>query len=130
LKFAYNDYIGGLLLKKYFGEKQKLIGIFETIYKNRISATTNSPGNTFRNDDNLETLRVLDVAVSNVLAESSVLSGFPEYQYRGMKNIFKDLMRHLDNRSKTSNYGIPITVFNGEIHPEYDGITGIISAII
>jgi cellulose biosynthesis protein BcsQ len=130
LKFAYNDYIGGLLLKKYFGEKPKMIGILETIYKNRIGATTGSPGDTFRNDDNLETLRQLDAAVSNVLTEDSVLSMFQKYQYPGMKNIFKNLIRHLDNRSKPNHYGIPITVSNGEIHTEYGGITSIINTIL
>ena len=130
LKFAYNDYIGGILLKKYFGEKPQLIGILETIYKNRVGATTSSPGNTFRNNDNLETFRMLDAAISSVLAEDSVLSKYPMYLYPNMKNIFKNLIRHLDNRSTPSNYGIPITVSNGEIHAEYSGITGIINAIL
>lgn len=130
LKFAYNDYIGGILLKKYFGEKPKLVGILETIYKNRVRATTDSPGNTFRNDDNLETLRMLDASVSKILVEDSVLSKFPAYQYSGMRNIFKNLIRHLDNRSTPSNFGIPITVSNGEIHDEYKGITKIISMIL
>jgi cellulose biosynthesis protein BcsQ len=129
LKFAYNDYIGGVLLKKYFGEKPKLIGILETIYKNRTGATTSIPGNTFRNNDNLETLRMLDAAVSKVLTEDSVLSKFPAYQYPNMKNVFKNLIRHLDNRSTPSNYGIPITVSNGEIHDEYNGFTDIINNI-
>jgi cellulose biosynthesis protein BcsQ len=130
LKFAYNDYIGGVLLKKYFGEKPKLIGVLETIYKNRVGATTSSPGNTFRNDDNLTTLRILDAAISNVLIEGSVLSKFPVYQYPNMNNIFKNLIRHLDNRSTPSNYGIPITVSNGEIHDEYNGFTDIITKIL
>jgi cellulose biosynthesis protein BcsQ len=130
LKFAYNDYIGGILLKKYFGEKPQLVGILETIYKNRVGATTSSPGNTFRNNDNLETLRMLDASISKVLVEDSVLSKFPAYQYSGMKNVFKNLIRHLDNRSTPSNYGIPITVSNGEIHDEYRGITDIISTIL
>lgn len=130
LKFAYNDSIGGILLKKYFGEKPKLLGILETIYKNRKCATESHPGNTFRDDDNLATLQGLDASVSKVLAEESVLSKFPQYQYPNIKNIFKNLIRHLDNRSSPGNYGIPITVSNGEIHTEYDGITDIISTII
>jgi cellulose biosynthesis protein BcsQ len=130
LKFAYNDYIGGLLLKKYFGEKPKLIGILETIYKNRADTTIGSAGNIFRNNNNLATLLGLDAAISEVLVEDSVLSKFPAYQYPNMKNIFKNLIRHLDNRSNPSNYGIPITVSNGEIHAEYSGITNIISTIL
>jgi cellulose biosynthesis protein BcsQ len=129
LKFAYNDDIGGVLLKKYFGEKPKLTGILETIYKNRVGATTLLPGNTFRNNDNLATLRNLDAAISEVLTDDSVLSKYPVYQYHGMKNIFKNLIRHLDNRSTPGNYGIPITVSNGEIHAEYSGITEIINNI-
>jgi cellulose biosynthesis protein BcsQ len=130
VKFAYNDYIGGILLKKYFGEKPKMIGILETIYKNRSGATTNSSGNTFRNNDNLQNLRGLDAAVSKVLTENSVLSKFPQYQYPDIKNIFKTLVRHLDNRSTPSNFGIPITVYNGDIHDEYDEITNIINTIL
>jgi cellulose biosynthesis protein BcsQ len=130
LKVAYNDDIGGVLLKKYFGEKPKLTGILETIYKNRVGATTILPGNTFRNDDNLATLRNLDAAISEVLTDASVLSNHLEYQYPNMKNIFKNLIRHLDNRSTPSNYGIPITVSNGEIHAEYGGITEIINSIL
>jgi cellulose biosynthesis protein BcsQ len=129
LKFAYNDDIGGVLLKKYFGEKPKLTGILETIYKNRPGATTDFPGNTFRNNDNLATLRNLDAAVSKVLADDSVLSKYSDYHYPDMKNIFKNLIRHLDNRSTPGNYGIPITVSNGEIHAEYSGITEIINNI-
>jgi cellulose biosynthesis protein BcsQ len=130
LKFAYNDFIGGILLKKYFGEKPKLIGILETIYKNRTGATQISSGNTFRENNNLATLQGLDASVSNVLTEESVLSQFPQYQYPNIKNIFKNLIRHLDNRSSPGNYGIPITVSNGEIHTEYDGITDIINTIL
>jgi cellulose biosynthesis protein BcsQ len=128
LKFAYDK--GGILLKKYFGNKPRLVGILETIYKNRTGATIISPGNISRNIDNLETLRALDSAVSVVLSENSVISDFPEYQYAGIKNIFKVLIRHLDNRSTPNNYGIPITVSNGDIHGEYNGITDIISRIL
>jgi cellulose biosynthesis protein BcsQ len=130
LKFAYNDFIGGILLKKYFGDKPKLIGILETIYKNRTGATQTSPGNTFRDNNNLVTLQGLDASVSKVLIEESVLSNFPQYQYPNIKNIFKNLIRHLDNRSSPGNYGIPITVSNGEIHTEYNGITDIINTIL
>jgi cellulose biosynthesis protein BcsQ len=129
-KFAYNDYIGGILLKKYFGKKPKMIGILETIYKNRTGATTNSSGNTFRNNNNLEPLKNLDEAVEKVLTECSVVSKFPQYQYSGIHNIFKTLVRHLDNRSTPSDYGIPITVYNGDIHVEYSEITNIINSIL
>jgi hypothetical protein len=73
---------------------------------------------------------MLDAAISSVLSEDSVLSQFPGHQYPNMKNVFKNLIRHLDNRSKPSNYGIPITVSNGEIHAEYSGITDIINTIL
>jgi cellulose biosynthesis protein BcsQ len=130
LKFAYNNDIGGVLLKKYFGEKPKLAGILETIYKNRPGVTTDFPGKTFRNNDNLTTLRNLDAAISKALDGDSVLSKYPDYHYPDMKNIFKNLIRHLDNRTTPSNYGIPKTVSNGEFHVEYSGITEIINVII
>jgi cellulose biosynthesis protein BcsQ len=130
LKFAYNDFIGGILLKKYFGEKPKLIGILETIYKNRTSATLTSHGNTFRDSNNLAILQGLDASISKVLTEESVLSKFPQYQYPNIKNVFKNLIRHLDNRSSPGKYGIPITISNGEIHTEYNGITEIINTIL
>jgi cellulose biosynthesis protein BcsQ len=130
LKFAYDDYIGGVILKKYFGNKPKLMGILETIYKNRVGATTSSPGDTFRNNDNLQILLSLDKAISRVLTEESMLSRHPEYQYPNIRNVFKNLIRHLDNRSTPGNYGIPITISNGEIHKEYDGIASIIETIL
>jgi len=132
LKFAYNEYIGSILLKKYFGEKPRLVGILETIYKNRTGATIISPGNTTREITNLDVLRRLDAAVSRVLTvdSQSVLSELPHYQYPNIKNIFNVLIRHLDNRSTPGNYGIPITVSGGEIHSEYDGITNIINTIL
>ena len=130
LKYAYDDYIGGILLKKYFGEKPRLLGILETIYKNRAYATNSIPGNTFRDNSNLSSLKLLDDSVSEVLPENSVLSQHAIYQYPGIKNIFKNLIRNLDNRSSPGNYGIPITVSNGEIHTEYNGITDIINKII
>lgn len=132
LKFAYNEHIGSILLKKYFGEKPRLVGILETIYKNRVGATTISPGKTSRENTNLGVLRELDAAVSKALTDDShsVLSELPHYQYPDIKNIFNVLIRHLDNRSTPGNYGIPITVSGGEIHSEYDGITDIINTIL
>jgi nitrogenase subunit NifH len=38
-------------------------------------------------------------------------------------HIFNSKIRHLDNRSNPNNYGIPITLSNGEIHEEYAEIT-------
>ena len=131
-KFAYNDYIGGVLLKKYFGEKPRLVGILETIYKNRAKITSQENNVYFRNNDNREVLRILDAAVTSVLAEKSVISEsqFTEYQYENLENIFKVLIRHLDARADPNNYGIPISVSNGEIHDEYKGITNIINTIL
>lgn len=131
LKFAYDDYIGGILLKKYFMEKPCLLGILETIYKNRGYATIDDAfGNTFRETNNLEILSQLDESVSRVLAEASVISKHTSYQYPGIKNIFKSLIKHLDNRTNPSNYGIPITLRDGEIHDAYNGITNIIHSIL
>jgi hypothetical protein len=100
--------------------------------KNRVGATTISSGNTSRENNNLAVLRELDAAVANALTDDShsVLSEFPQYQYSDIKNIFNVLIRHLDNRSTPGNFGIPITVSNGEIHSEYNGITDIINTIL
>jgi chromosome partitioning protein len=109
LKYAYDNYIGGVILKYYFGDRPQLIGVLETLYKNRSSA------------GNIDVLTALDRAISAIKPTSLITN--TNYTYKGMNHIFDLFIRHLDNRSNPSNYGIPITVSNGDIHSEYDKIT-------
>lgn len=114
LRFAYDDEIGGLLLKKYFGNKPFLIGVLETLYKSRRSSPANLP-----------VLETLDKQIS-AIGIKSLITG-TQYVADNREHIFSTSIRHLDNRSDPSSYGIPITIRNGDIHEEYAEIT---SAII
>ncbi|MEK4508230.1 ParA family protein [Paenibacillus sp. FSL K6-2524] len=106
LKYAYDNNVGGLLLKKYFGQKPELIGVLETIYKSRRP----SPAN-------LNVLETLDKSITAIGVKSKVTGTI--YVAENRNHIFKAFIRHLDNRSNPNNYGIPITISNGEIHDEY-----------
>jgi len=117
LKFAYAEDIGGIILKKYFGTKPKLIGVLETLYKNRVNSETPS-----------EVLEKLDEAITTIGIKSVVSD--TGYTYEGMKHLFKIRIRHLDNRSVPNNYGMPITLSNGEIHSEYTQITNALINIL
>ncbi|WRS26957.1 ParA family protein [Oscillospiraceae bacterium MB08-C2-2] len=117
LRFAYDENIGGMLLKMYFSDRPQLIGILETIFKSRRP----SPANT-------RVLEALDVSVSSI-GVKSLITGTP-YVSAGRKHIFKEYIRHLDNRSDPNNYGIPITLSNGDIHQEYAPIADAIAALI
>ena len=109
LKYAYDNNIGGVLLKYYFGERPRLIGVLETLYKGR-------SGNR-----DMSVLKALDDAICAVKPSSLITD--TDYVYRDFRHIFNVNITHLDNRSTPSNYGIPITLNNGDIHKEYDEIT-------
>lgn len=117
LRFAYDENIGGMLLKMYFSNRPQLIGILETIFKSRCPSPANSP-----------VLEALDVSVSSI-GVKSLITG-TRYVSTGRKHIFKEYIRHLDNRSDPNNYGIPITLSNGDIHEEYAPIADAIAALI
>ena len=77
-----------------------------------------------------------------------ILEGNIKSMYSYVKNIIKNIPSHgqlyftptslnlKNNRINdiadrlSANYGIPITVSNGEIHTEYNGITDIINTIL
>lgn len=109
LKYAYDNNIGGVLLKYYFGDRPCLIGVLETLYKGR-------PG-----QRDMSVLKALDDAICAVKPSSMITA--TDYTYKDFKHIFNIKIPHLDNRSNPSNYGIPITLNNGDIHREYDQIT-------
>ncbi|MCL1995945.1 MAG: ParA family protein [Defluviitaleaceae bacterium] len=129
LKFAYDNSVGGIILKKYFAERPKLLGILETLYKNRAYATDRNSGNHFRKFDNLESLKNLDAAISKAIDYKSIISNNQELKYDETDNIFRTLIRNLDNRSDPRKHGIPITVSTGEIHSEYKTITSMVEQI-
>jgi cellulose biosynthesis protein BcsQ len=114
LKYAYDNSIGGLLLKKYFGAKPELIGVLETLYKERRPSTAN-----------LNVLERLDKSITSIGVTSKITG--TDYVANNRNHIFGTYIRHLDNRSNPSNYGIPITLSNGDVHNEYKEV---VSAII
>ena len=116
LKYAYDSQIGGVILKYYFGEKPELIGILETMYKSR-------PG-----EKNMSILKMLDDAISAVKRESLITE--TKYAYPGYRHIFNLSIRHLDNRSDSARYGVPLTVSMGDMHEEYSEITRYIFEIL
>jgi hypothetical protein len=62
--------------------------------------------------------------------EYKIVKNCGNYFIDEIEKTGKVLIRHLDNRSTPGSYRIPITVSNGEIHDEYNGITDIISKIL
>ena len=103
-------------MKYYFGEKPELIGILETMYKSR-------PG-----EKNMSILKMLDDAISAVKRESLITE--TKYAYPGYRHIFNLSIRHLDNRSDSARYGVPLTVSMGDMHEEYSEITRYIFEIL
>ena len=118
LKFAYDNNIGSIILKKYFGNKPRLIGILNTIYKVRPNSKMNL-GLLERLDKSIEKLNI-----------KSVLSENLQYALDNTKNIFKEGIANLDNRSTPSQYGIPLTVGSGDIHESYNWISDVINKIV
>jgi len=106
LRFAYDENIGGILLELYFSERPKLIGIVETLRKGR----RDSPSNT-------AVLEALDASIESIGVKSIVSDS--DYARERMKHIFSHCIDHLDNRSTPDNYGIPISIKNGDIHKVY-----------
>lgn len=119
LKYVYDNNIGGIILKKYFGKKPELIGVLRTMLKTNSTSTSNE-----------EILTNLDLTISRVLDNDTSLVKDSSYVARGKKHIFDVSIRHLNNRSDPRNYGVPITVSNGDIHSEYRQIAVILNNIV
>jgi len=117
LKFAYDNKIGGIVLKKYFGRKPELIGVLETLYKERKASVGNLP-----------VLESLDKSITSIGIKSRITG--TNYAAKNRNHIFNARISHLDNRSNPSNYGIPITISNGNIHEAYAEIANAIAKII
>lgn len=107
LKYTYSDEIGGIVLKKYFGDKPNLIGVLITLFK------ALGP----RNPDDFLPLKNLNKSIDSIGIKTLVSK--TTFSMKNNKNIFKKVVPHKDNRSDPNNYGVPITVSEGEIHDEY-----------
>lgn len=124
-KFNMNSDIGAVLIQKIFKEKAKLIGIFETIYKERRGEA-----------DNSAEVKQLDQMVSKIPNIASLLSKDPYKEYRysievdgfSTDNIFQKYIGHRDNRS--GGESIPVNTGSGELTPSYTEISDQILKIL
>ncbi len=125
MKFIMNEKIGSILLNKVFGDKAKLIGIFETIYKERRG-----------NADNREEIISLDKNIQSIIGVKSLLSDARYHDYRysqeengySTSNIFKYYIAHKDNRSNGES--IPVNTTRGIQTSSYEEISESILEIL
>lgn len=125
LKFIMNGKIGSILLNKIFGEKSQLIGVFETLYKERRG-----------NADNSDEIASLDQNIGNIAGVKSLLSddSFRNYRYTRQENhfstynIFKYYIAHKDDR--TNGESIPVNTTRGKQTPSYEAISECILDIL
>ena len=125
-KYSMNDEIGGILLNSLVGERPKLIGIFESIYKNR------------QKKSNLYTIERIDKDIENI-GVKCILNKQDNKRYRYCKNngngcdietkyIFRECIVHSDNRSNES--GVPAKTEIGELHILYENLSKYIIDIL
>ena len=122
-KYSMNDDIGGILLNAVLGEKPRLIGVFETIYKYRAGQT------------NLNTIGQIDKYIADT-GVKGILNKDNNKQYRydkiesgiETKYIFKNYVKHLDNRS--NDPGVPAKTETGQLHEAYEPIANDIIEIL
>lgn len=125
MKFIMNEKIGSVLLNKVFGEKAELIGVFETIYKERRG-----------NADNSDEIITLDKNIQSITGVKSLIS---DQKYAGFRysqkengfhttNIFKYYIGHRDNR--TTGESIPVNTTRGIQTSSYEEISKSILEIL
>lgn len=119
VKFTLNETLGGLIIDMVFGEKSKLIGVFETIYKERRGNADNSD-QVKKLDDNINKL----TSVSPLIAESKYLN--LRYVKNVVnrfetKNIFSSYIPNKDNRS--GGESIAKNTAQGKITESYEEIS-------
>ena len=119
LKYVYDTNIGGMIMRKYFGKRPELIGVLRTMLKTSNTSTSTE-----------QLLTNLDSAISGVLEKDTSLVKNSNYVAKGKKHLFDVFIRHLNNRTDSRNYGLPITVSNGEIHSEYRKIASILNTMV
>ena len=125
MKFILNDKIGGILLNKVFGDKAKLIGVFETIYKERRGYA-----------DNRNEIITLDKNIQSISGVKSLISDdlYNDFRYNqnvngfSTTNIFKYYIGHRDNR--TNGESIPVNTTRGMQTSSYKEISKSILKIL
>lgn len=125
MKFAMNENIGSILLNKVFGNKAQLIGVFETIYKERRG-----------NADNSDEIISLDKNIQSISNVDSLVSRdkYTNFRYNKQenefvtKNIFKYYIGHRDNR--TNGESIPVNTTQGVQTSSYKQISEAILKIL
>lgn len=118
-KYTMNDAIGSILIEKVFCEKTKLIGIFETLYKNR-------NGNSAKQ----EMISSLDDNINKIPNMKSLISNdkFNEYRHNNTKNIFDYCIYHKDSRSTGDS--VPQNTSQGVSNELYKNISDAIIDIL
>ena len=125
MKYIMNEKIGDILLNKVFGSKAKLIGVFETIYKERRGYA-----------DNREEIITLDKNIQSISGVKSLISDeiYKNFRYRlevngfSTMNIFKYYIGHRDNR--TNGESIPVNTTRGKQTSSYKEISESILKIL
>ena len=123
-KYCMNDEIGGIMIASVFGRKAKLIGVFETLYKNRGNART---------PDEDSRIELLDKNIQK-LNIASVISETKNEQFRyntdklKTKHIFNSVMYHNDGRSKGT--AMAENTKTGKLHDVYKDLANNIDSML
>lgn len=125
MKFIMNEKIGGILLNKVFGKKSELIGVFETIYKERRGYA-----------DNRDEIISLDMNIQSISGVKSVISDdwYSDLRYSeedngfSTMNIFKYYIGHRDDRSNGES--IPVNTTRGIQTSSYEEISQAILRVL
>lgn len=125
MKYTMNEKFGGILINKVFGNKAQLIGVFETIYKERRG-----------NADNRDEIITLDKNIERISNVNALISysKYKDFRYSKSingfetKNIFKYYIGHRDNRSNGES--IPVNTTRGIQTSSYREISEAIIKIL
>ncbi len=124
MKYIMNENIGSILINSVFGNKTKLIGVFETIYKQRRGYA-----------DNSGQIVSLDNNINKITGVRSIVSDEKYRDYRDgkasgsvVKNIFGEYIGHRDNRS--GGESIPQNTNKGIHTSSYEPISEAIFTIL
>ncbi len=125
MKYIMHESIGGILVNKVFGQKTRLIGVFETLYKQRRG-----------NADNSSQIVSLDSNINKITGVKSVVSMEKYKKFRSGKtgdgssiyNIFGEYIGHRDNRS--GGESIPQNTDHGIQTPSYETISNAVLEIL